>query len=176
VGYSFTIGEARMEPSSPEEIADGESPGIDVGAEGFARDDAPTFPNDEMTGNSSSRSPGYSVWSDFCEATGLYELFFGPADERYLGLLYQHPGCARLVPAHHATIAAALERWRAAHPGAVPGFPTYAKGADGKMVWGDAGPVLVDTHYDATLARLIWLEWWVRWALANCALPALENS
>lgn len=27
-----------------------------------------------------------------------------------------------------------------------------------------------------TRNRLVWCEYWIRWALENCALPAMENS
>jgi hypothetical protein len=37
--------------------------------------------------------------------------------------------------------------------------------------WGYEGPA----RYDYMLARLIWLDWWMRWALENCETPAIEN-
>ena len=29
--------------------------------------------------------------------------------------------------------------------------------------------------YDYQLARLLWLEWWVEWAIENAGRPAIEN-
>jgi hypothetical protein len=32
------------------------------------------------------------------------------------------------------------------------------------------------SQHDYNMARLIWLEYWIRWALENCDSPAMENS
>jgi hypothetical protein len=168
MGYDITIGEAVMDPPDIESDGDEEGTWINVCAEGYRRDDAPEFPNDEMTGKGSSRHPSYTAWAEWCDAVGLRELFFGPSkDARYCGLMGEHPGCSMLTKRHHAVIAAALDKYRTEHPTAVPGFARY--------VHKPSGSVLVDEHYDANLARLIWLEWWVRWALANCKVPAIYN-
>lgn len=112
---------------------------------------APTFPNDDMTGNSNSRHPSYSAWDDFCRATGLHDMFFGEENE---GLMREHPGCVMLTEMHAQTITAALAAYQseATKP---PGF--------------------TDGH-SPHLARILWLEFWVRWALENCETPAIQNT
>jgi len=127
-------------------------------------DYAPTFPNDWLTGKSNSRSPSYSGWSDFCRLTGLYDLFF----EEYEGLMHRHPGIVPLTKEHHANIKAALEKFQAQHPYTIPGCKGYPDDEDAEPFDGD--------EYSYNLARLIWLEWWMRWALDNCEHPAIENS
>ena len=131
---------------------------LDAGwvVEDAKRNDAPTFPNDEVTGNSNSRSPSYISWYDFCEDAGIHDLFYDE-DE---GLIQPHPGCNLLHREHLLIVQAALEKRRKATD-KPPGF----EGPNGE----DKG------KYDATLARLIWLEFWMRWALENCEIPALEN-
>ena len=110
MGYSIRIGNAKPEWSKD----DGEL-WARWSVDPKALDDAPTFPNDEMTGNGNCRSPSYSGWAYFCRDAGIYDLFL----EKWEGLMSPHP---------------------------------------------------------STLARLIWLEFWMRWALKNCETPAIENS
>lgn len=119
---------------------------------------APTFVNDEMTGNSNSRSPSYTVWAEFARATGLYEFFFDDRGHLHAG----HPGCVGITQEDADLVTAALNRYKskAVHP---PGFSDwYGKTPDDKPV-------------DAHLARLIWLEFWMQWAVKNCKTPAIQN-
>lgn len=176
MGYNITIGEAQIDPPSASEAS--EWPPIGVRVRGVLSRDAPSFLGDEMTGQTSERSLSYTAWAEFCEAVGLYRLFFGvergQASERggNAGLMSRHPGAAVLTKAHHEEIAAALDRYRSAHPEARPGWRVPVEGGD----W-FRGPWQPDTeHLDGNLARLIWLEWWVRWALANCKIPAVGNT
>ena len=154
MGYSFTIGNARPEHDK------GDFPYLSARwvVDGVTHPDAPVFPNDEMTGNGNSRHPSYTVWSDFCRAVGLYEFFY----DAYGHLRAGHPGCIRLTKADADLISAALARYRqkAALP---PGF---------EEVWRYDSPA----RYDYLLARLIWLDWWVRWAVENCETPAIQNT
>lgn len=117
---------------------------------------APVFVNDEMTGNSNARSPSYSGWANFCRAVGLHDFFFDDQD----GLITQHPGCEMITQEHLEIVQTALIKYQATTD-KTPGF----------ILWDDD-----DTgKFDGNLARLIWLEWWMRWALANCETPAIEN-
>jgi hypothetical protein len=118
--------------------------------ESATSDEAPTFICDQMTGNSNSRHPSYSGWGDFCRETGLDNLFY----KEWKGLLYKHPGCVMITEDHYAEVHSALENYQkiATEP---PGF-------------GDT--------YDPQLARLMWLDFWMRWALDNCETPAIHNS
>jgi hypothetical protein len=152
MGYTFKIGNAVSEfdkSNFPHLSAEWDVMSV-------THPDAPTFPNDEMTGNSSERSPSYSTWAEFCRETGIFSLFY---DER--GHLHGgHPGCIGITPEMAAEVAQALER-RRAKASLPPGFEG----------WDYQGPA----RYDYNLARLIWLDWWMRWAIENCETPAIAN-
>lgn len=153
MGYTFTIGNAtpRFDKTDfPHLIAE-------WGVEGVARDDAPVFENDQMTSNTSSRSPSYSAWADFARTVGLYSFFFDERGHLHAG----HPGCIGITKEDADLVTATLAQYR-----------TKAKSPPGFEDWGYDGPDRVDAH----LARLIWLEWWMRWAVENCETPAIANT
>ena len=64
------------------------------------------------------------------------------------GLMRDHPGAAVLTRKHHARIHAEL-----------------VDIVDG-----------VNSVGDDHRQRLVWLEWWVRWALDNCTIPVIANT
>jgi hypothetical protein len=153
MGYTFTVGNAVPKHSKedfPYLHAEWE-------VEDTTHPDAPTFPNDEMTGDGNSRSPSYSVWADFCREAGIYGLFY---DERG-HLLAGHPGCIGIDQDFADGVALALRRVRA-NATLPPGFEE----------WTYQGT----PRHDYTLARLMWLDFWVRWALENCETPAIQNT
>ena len=152
MGYSFYIGNAVPEFSKE----DGELTARWVVGR-TENDNAPTFQNDQCTGSSNGRHPSYSGWYSFCEEAGLVDLFY---DERG-HLLAGHPGCALLTADDLARVRAALHlrRAKSRYP---PGFSAAMSANDGEC--------------DACLARLIWLEWWISWALENCETPAIQNT
>ncbi len=153
MGYTFTIGNAVPRFSKDD------FPHLSAGwkVERTRHDDAPTFPNDEMTGDGNDRSPSYSVWADFCREAGIYALFFDDRGHLHAG----HPGCIGIDDEFAETVRSALAMYRtkATLP---PGFEPWDY--NGKQ------------RHDYTLARLIWLDWWVHWALENCETPAIENT
>lgn len=112
--------------------------------------EAPAFPGDDSCAYANKRSPSYSAWQRFCETTGLHRLFFD-ADT---GLLANHPGIVDITPAHLAEVRRAVDRYRRPRPGVEPGY-------GGSL--------------DYDLARLLWLDWWMRWAVENCESPAIQN-
>ncbi|MGX9694436.1 hypothetical protein ACTJNK_29135 [Achromobacter anxifer] len=154
MGYSFTIGNAV--PSSSKEDFPDLIARWEVGC--VELPDAPVFPGDDMTGNSNSRHPSYSAWSDFCKSVGLYDFFYDSCGHLRAG----HPGCIGIEKADVDLVAAALERYRSKST-LPPGF---------EQGWAYEGP----QNYDYHLARLIWLEWWMRWAVSNCETPAIQNT
>ena len=163
MGYTLTIGNARVES------------GCDYGelwakwsVDGATHPDAPTFPNDSMTGNSNQRSPSYSGWADFARDAGLERFFF----DKEGGILRSHPGCVPLTQAHHTEVLAALQRCQALSK-KPPGFAGDHVFNPETHQW---EPSAEQDRYDHTLARLIWTEWWIRWALENCETPAFENT
>lgn len=115
-------------------------------------DDAPVFPGEDYNVQVGIRWPSYSVWAEFARSVGLYPMFYDEED----GLLRPHPGVRRLSESHRLQVAAALLKYRERHPDAVPQFAV--------------------SDEDSTLARLVWLDFWIGWALKNCALPAFGNS
>lgn len=112
--------------------------------------EAPAFDGDDA-GHSNCRRPSYVDWHSFCRATGLADLFHGKA-----GLFAEHPSTVRLTKRHARIVKQAREMFQAARPAAQPTF-------------------LSASEQDHHLARLIWLEWWVNWAIANCKRPAIHN-
>lgn len=163
MGYTLRIGNAKVES--------GDNYGqlwAHWTVEGTTHPDAPVFPNDGMTGNSNQRSPSYSTWTDFAYSTGLERLFY----DKDAGLLANHPGCVPLTEAHHAEVLAALQRWRAKSD-KPPGFAGPDKFNKDTQQW---EPSPDEGRYDHTLARLMWAEWWIQWALDNCETPAFENT
>ena len=162
MGYTITIGNAV--PDFGKE--DGELYARWV-VEGACSDDAPTFPNDAMTGNSNSRSPSYSGWMDFCQESGLYDLFY----TKWEGLIDTHPGCVPINQSHYDEVYDALERFKkkATKP---PGFSGYSSWDKENEVWITPD----EDKYDHILARLMWLEFWMKWALDNCETPAIQNT
>ncbi len=147
MGYNIIIGNA-----TPEFNKDDDELSAGWYCKHVSLPDAPTFPNDEMTGNSNSRYPSYLAWSEFCKEAGIYDVFYDET-EMFRG---GHPGCVLLKKSDLERIREARIR-RERISTLLPGFDN-------------------DKIYDAVLARLIWLEWWMSWALDNCETPAVENS
>lgn len=110
---------------------------------------APCFDLDDLTGHSNHRAPSYTVWGQFADEVGLHDFFFGTS-----GVMRDHPGVELLAEAHLKTVRKAVERWGRSHQ--LP--PGWGQGQDPQK------------------ARLIWLEWWIDWALRTCKVPAIENS
>ena len=158
MSYSFTIGNA--EPYFEEE---------DFYAcwrvRAISHPEAPSFPNDEMAGQSNARHPSYSGWYNFCEAANILPLFYNERKNMKAG----HPGIQRITPEDYSLVKEALksQQAKATLP---PGFSGYYDTELKCFVYPDDG------KYDAVLARLIWLEWWMRYALETCKLPAIRNT
>lgn len=163
MGYSFKIGNAKPEFSKDYDYLDAWWE-----VEGAANAAAPVFPNDEMTGNTNMRSPSYSVWSDFCKTTGISAVFY---DERLQSMRCGHPGTQLITLDDYNIVKDALARWQetATLPPGFDGFPVYDPLLD-DYVSPDEG------KYDPILARLIWVEYWMKWALDNCETPAIRNT
>lgn len=169
MSYDIRIGEAVLDVPSADaadEYGDNE---LTVQVKPARSRCAPSFPGDFMTGRGNCRSPGYSQWTNFCREAGLYDLFF---DEE-AGLMRRHPGCFLLRPAHLVRVGAARKVWEQAHPGKVPGWDPDLDGFGHDKTTGQKRKP--DPKYDGVLARLIWLEWWMGWALKRCKVPAIFN-
>lgn len=161
MGYTFKIGNLI----TTTEIDDDEAY-TSYDTESLVLDDAPEFPNDELTGKSNSRSPSYSTWSNFCKDTGIYYLFYNVSGHLHGG----HPGYTDITKDMVDHIKLMVERWKSKSklPPGFEGFPIYDP-LLGDYVTPDEG------KYDHMLARLLWLEFWTNWALENCEKPAIVN-
>lgn len=161
MGYTFKIGNAVPKFSKDDGYLDARWE-----VEPATSEEAPTFPHDEMTGNGNDRSPSYSGWADFCRDTGIYDVFY----DEHGHLLAGHPGCVMLQQSDLQRVREAREKWQkmATLPPGFEGFPEFDKET---QKWGSPD----EGKYDGYLARLIWLEWWMAWALKNCETPAVEN-
>jgi len=148
VSFDIYIGEAVLDVPSAQDASEGAL--IEAYVEHVTLLDAPVFAGDIMTGNGNSRHPGYSQWAEFCKITHLDDLFF----DESVGLMRAHPGCVLLQPHHRAAVRKALGKWEEEHQGAHAGF---------------------ENGQDGILARLLWLDFWIGWALANCKVPAIYN-
>ena len=158
MGYNITIGNAETE--FDKEWFPELSARWVVGT--VENDDAPVFKNDEMTGKSNCRSPSYTTWSDFTKSAGLHKLFFGD-EQQYKGLMAQHPGCVGITQEDADVVTAALNKYKS--------MATLPPGFEEGWVVHEGPP-----NYDYTLARLIWLEYWMQWAVKNCDTPAIWNT
>lgn len=163
MGYNITIGEAELETETEEELYCTWTVNL------HSEPNAPVFEGDDTTGNTNMRSPSYSQWTDFCKKNGLYDLFY---NEDY-GLMREHPGCFLLKQKHLDTLKKALEK--------LEEVDKRPAGLDERYIHSyscEEGYVKIpdseETHsYDKV--RLIWLIWWVDWALKNCKQPAIKN-
>lgn len=164
MGYTLTIGELEMTFDNDEDC-----PNIDLSAEGFCHENAPAF--GEPTDNTSSRWPSYISWAEFCRFVGLYDLFYGKNDQKELtrddAILAQHPGCIPLTEKHRREINAAYEAFKIKYPNAVA---TY--GNPKSFFEGDPN----NPEENGQMCRLVWLHYWVNWALDNCKKPVFANS
>ena len=161
MSYDIYIGEAVSLVDKWENDEGGEEFTITVNS--VELEEAPCFPNDHMTGKKNHRHPGYSQWADFCRDSGLHGLFF----DKNKGLMRKHPGTFALNQNHLAEIRQAKEKWIEKNPGKTPGFAP-----DKYMKREFQDPI---TNPDPILARIVWLEFWVDWALKNCKNPAIHN-
>lgn len=169
MGWDIFIGNAEPRFNPADEHGPGSFQWV---VERVNREDAPTFPNDEVTGNGNGRHPSYSAWNGTLRRAGLTELFF----DNYTGLMGHHPGIFHILPAHVEAVEAALSRFKEKHPRARPRFgggPPKQFAPNMVMISDDMGEGA--SEEDAMLARLEWLAWWMRWAVENCERPAIYN-
>lgn len=157
MGYTLTIGEAILRNY-------GDS--LAVEARGERRDDAPAF--GEPTDYTNSREPSYSAWAASMRFVGLYDLMNDKED----GLLRCHPGFQLLTIDHKIQIDAAFDRFNDNYPNTVPGFMSDEElESSGASKFGN-DPITPA----AAFARLLWLKYWVNWALEKCENPIIENT
>lgn len=117
-------------------------------ADGAGSPDAPAFGN--PTDRTNSLWPSYTAWAETMRISGLTDAFF------YQGsMIGGHPGVRLVTPELVETVTYALRGLEAKNPNAKAEYGT------------DVG---------AAMCRLIWLDYWLRWAIENCETPVIANS
>lgn len=159
MSYSIFIGEAEVESDTDDEFY------CRWSVKNNEHKDAPSFKGDEFTGKTNGRHSGYSQWGKFCKKVGLYDFFFNEDK----GLMRNHPGCFHLEKQHLDTLKSCLDSLEIIDD-RPPGLDErYIKDECADIPEGEE-----KTSYNKV--RLIWLIWWVDWALNNCKHPAISNS
>jgi hypothetical protein len=118
------------------------------------RDDAPVFPGGHEQNRSNLRAVSTS-WLTFCQSTGLTDLFF---EQTTLAGWRMRAGVHPLRQDMLGVIQAAREQWQSRYPGTTAGW---------------VGGTEKEREINFALARLLWLEWWMQWALRECSQPTL---
>ncbi len=154
MGYSLTIGEAKLEKWDEDEFGDGH---IDITVDGVHLDDAPAF--GEPTDYTNERWPSYTSWWEFAEYAGLTDVLFDP--ETNGGIRGGHPGHFLITEKFKQDIDDAYSKFMEKYPDATPTYDTEGT---------------ADADADGALCRLTWLQYWTTWALENCENPIFKNT
>lgn len=166
MGYTLTIGNAALRYDAGDFH-------LAITAERASHPEAPD--HCRFTGKGNSRSPSYTAWSEFCKEAGIHELFYGQGWDRQMRgytsctddfhretpLLASHPGCQPLCKGDYEFVRQARLKREQTNGGLCPGFRDDED---------------IDNGTDHVLARLLWLEFWIGWALENCQIPIIENT
>ena len=162
MGYTIKIGEACWE--SPKEYDwDYAEEGVylRLDAKSEKHDNAPSF--GEPTDFSNERWPSYTSWYEFLKDANIVNFFYDK-NERTIG---GHPGGFMLTERHRAMVEGASVYLKTLYPKAFE----YAENG-GK--WPDNKDEIIDGY--GCCSRIIWLKYWVNWALDNCDHPVVANS
>lgn len=157
MGYSIYIGEAKAGIDFYEDEVY-VYPDVEI----VELENAPSLPNDDLTGKSNYRAPSYTTWSNFTKEADLYNMFFDKSE----GLMREHPGCFIINKEHLNKIKDSIKK-RKSMSNLPPGFEGFNYKSNESF---DVG------KYDSTLARLLWLEFWFEWALENFIHGCLQFS
>lgn len=164
MGYTLKIGELDIEFDQDEDY-----PAIFLSAKLVSHPDAPAY--GEPTDYENQRWPSYTSWSEFCKKAEIYNLFFGE-DDREDALLAAHPGCVPLTERHRRDVNEALDKWKKKYPSAVPTYGKKCPEGENPFFWTDES----NPEENGQMCRLVWLHYWVNWALDNCERPVFSNT
>jgi len=148
MGYTLAIGEKEIDNSDPEYHF--------TRVKNERHDQAPAF--GEPTDHENARWPSYSGWSDCMTEAGMFDLFF----DKDNGLLNEHPGYKTITPALVDTFRARKKAFEEKYPSVTAEY--LDDGHDGFIT------------PNATYCRIVWLDYWLTWALAHCKEPIFFNS
>ena len=163
MGISIRIGEAVLKERDWYEDDNDDIYFCYYDVDDMCLDEAPDLLNDDFVRNSNCRLPACTAWVEFTKETGLYEFFFN----KETGLFSPLYGCAAFDKKDVEVVQQALkarQQYADEHglvPGFEPGDPEERKNFKIKI--------------DPTLLRLIWLEFWMNWAINNCKNPAITS-
>lgn len=167
MGYSLVIGER------------GSGRGWNARPELINHPDAPAF--GEPTDHENQRWPSYSGWEDFVQAVSEYTpefaLRFGQwerGNTRPNTVLRKHPGVYRLWSKDVVLVEKALKSYLLFKHGMT--LSDLKMGEYPLPKWGDGFMSEDQNNGDQNLARLVWLHYWVKWAVENCTTPVFYNS
>jgi hypothetical protein len=158
MGYSITIGELEVE-KNPDDGLD--CPCLFLDAKGESHEGAPAF--GEPTDQSNSRWPSYSTWSDCLRDAGLHDVFF--CDGHLVG---GHPGVRLVTNELRDIVRAKKAEFEAKYPNVEA---TYGDKPEGPFGVDESNP-----KENSTYCRIVWLDYWIDWALKNCKTPVIANS
>jgi hypothetical protein len=130
--------------------------------------EAPVFPNDVcLEPKANWRFVNYPAWKSMAEEVGLTKWL----TDKDTGILHKNDEVTPITEDHYRMISEAY-LLRSAFAEGRPGWDSEE--------WDEetlgARPQVPGTHYDKYLARLMWLRFWVRWALDHCQEPSVVVS
>lgn len=172
MGYCIMIGNAAVHVNEDDKS-------LEIRIEKATNVLSPSYENCDTRSN--VRCPSYSWWYEFCEDAGISELFYGVKPRiisqngyrccpdnfhRETALIREGLSNIELISQDDLDyIRKARIRRERSNGGKPPGFFICNE----KTNWH-----CVDNGVDPTLARLLWLEFWMDWALKNCAFPSIS--
>ncbi len=158
MGYSIVIGELEVEKHEDDGV---DTSCISFTARGEHHKEAPAF--GEPTDYGNSRWPSYGVWRNVLSDAGMEDLFF--CDGHLIG---GHPGIRLITKDLYKEFSKRKQKFERLHPGV-------------RATYGNVENPLIDRDQDnpscnSTYCRIVWLDYWMDWALKNCETPVIANS
>lgn len=154
MGYSIRIGEAFTVVNSDGILEHDVVPETHLAAPAFG----------EVTDRENKLLPAYGSWLKIVAFCGLEELFWNAVT----GLMREEGNPVLLVADHLNIVEEAIEKLRAQYPDAIPRLGReYPESPDEAFLLDDG---LIE---DESLARILWLQYWIRWAIDNCQEPVI---
>lgn len=147
MGYTIIIGEMDIEYDQ-----DLNRPYTFISAKEKRLENAPAF--GEPTDYTNQRWPSYSSWEMFAKFVGLEDLFFDKMN--VLCLIKSRPGYTPLTITHKKIVDEVYDKFKKKYPNVKAKFD-----ASDENRW---------------FCRLVWLKFWIDWALVNCERPVFYNG
>lgn len=172
MGYNLHIGEAKISYEQPEELDEN---GVSLECDTFEDEEAPDLGKGDVSGKTSCRYPSYCTFHGWAKDVGLLDVFYQDNGDGTFGEMRGgHPGAIAITPKMYNRVKEALDKWRAEHPDGIMPTPENTKDIP---EWHEPGYTKEAWEkFDYMLGRLVWFEFWFRYALKNCKQPVLVNS